>query len=121
MECPICLDSIIDENNTECCNQLIHEDCFKKSLVSTKGNCPFCRTEINLIITVNNELFNNEINNNNNQYRRIDGLEIIKILFAFMCSLLMVFVLFILPTLYAIIAIDQSKTTIRIKNNNGTN
>ena len=126
MECPICLELINTSENTEyefkteCCNQVIHEDCFNKSLVSTKGKCPFCRTERNLIITVNNELFNNEITINNIQPRRIDGLEFIKIFFAFIFSCLMIFVLFILPSLYAIVAINQSKRIIIIKNNNGT-
>ena len=121
MECPICLDSIIDENKTECCNQEIHKECLNKSLESTKGDCPFCRRKFNLVLIVNNELFNNEIIINTfhniqiNQPRRIDGLEIIKCCFAFIFTCLMIFVLFVLPSLYAIIAINYSRPI------NGTN
>ena len=110
MECPICLELIINSFKTKCCNQEIHEECLNKSLETTRGDCPFCRRKYNLVIIVNNELFNNEIIINNHS-RRIDGLEIIKCCFAFLLGCLMIFVLFVLPSLYTIIAINYSRLT----------
>ena len=100
-ECPICLDSIIDENNenkTKCCGQLIHEECLNKSLESTKGHCPLCR-KYNFSKTLHNNIHNihnssenhiiqsNQIIINPNHEIRIIRFQftIEKILFCFFC------------------------------------
>ena len=45
MECPICIEDLVNPFKTPCCNQELHLECFNRC-VNTNNKCPFCRSII---------------------------------------------------------------------------
>ena len=59
-KCFICLEDVIDNNVTKCCNQCIHYDCALDLLANGNDLCPICRNIIGMI-NVNNSIENSKI------------------------------------------------------------
>lgn len=48
MDCPICLDPIVDGVFTTSCNHKFHKNCIGKHFHYNNYNCPLCRTVVEM-------------------------------------------------------------------------